>query len=45
MTLLIVSSEPTIRAFLPEVEDLVREGLVMIDPVEVVKYSTRSDGA
>jgi len=43
--ILIVSSPEKIRAFLPEVEALVSEGLVMIDDVEVIKYAGRQDSA
>ncbi len=45
VVVLIVSSEPKVRAFLPTVEELVAEGLVMLDPVDVVKYAARGDGA
>ncbi|HYN29139.1 MAG TPA: DUF190 domain-containing protein [Dermatophilaceae bacterium] len=41
--ILIVSSSAKVRAFLPEVESLVTEGLVMVDDVEVVKYAGRQD--
>ncbi|MFN8099181.1 MAG: DUF190 domain-containing protein [Dermatophilaceae bacterium] len=45
VVVLIVSSEDKMRAFLPTVEELVAEGLVMLDPVDVVKYAARGDGA
>lgn len=38
---IIVDTEEKIRAFLPEVDELVTEGLVMVDLVEVVKYVRR----
>ena len=40
-SIVIVDTEEKIRAFLPEVEELVTEGLVLVDPVEVVKYVSR----
>ncbi len=41
MVILIVDAEERIRAFLPELEELVGEGLVMIDEVEVIRYVGR----
>ncbi len=43
--IVIVSSRERVEAFLPQVEDLVTEGLVMVEPVEVIKYSGRQDEA
>jgi PII-like signaling protein len=40
-SIVIVDTEEKIRAFLPEVDELVIEGLVLVDPVEVVKYVSR----
>lgn len=37
----IVDTEERIRAFLPELEDLEIEGLVILDPVEVIRYAGR----
>ena len=37
-SIVIVDTDEKIRAFLPQVDELVTEGLVMLDPVEVVKY-------
>ncbi len=37
----LVDGEEKIRAFLPELDELVTEGLVIVDPVEVVRYSGR----
>jgi PII-like signaling protein len=34
----IVDGEERVRAFLPELDDLVTEGMVMIDEVEVIRY-------
>jgi PII-like signaling protein len=41
MTIVIVDQEDRIRAFLPQLDELVTEGLVVIDPVEVVRYAGR----
>lgn len=40
--IVIVDAEEKIRAFLPTLDDLVTEGLVMVDPVEVIRYVGRS---
>ncbi len=37
-SVVIVDTEDKIRAFLPQLDELVTEGLVTLDPVEVVKY-------
>jgi len=42
IAVIVVDTEEKIRAFLPQVQELVREGLVMVDPVEVVQYLGRS---
>jgi hypothetical protein len=41
----IVDSEERISAFLPEVEDLVTEGLVVVDDVRVVRHVSRGPDA
>jgi PII-like signaling protein len=41
MAIIIVDAEDKIRAFLPQLDDLVAEGLVIIDPVEVIRYVGR----
>ena len=38
----VVDAEEKVRAFLPELDEIVREGLVILDPVDVVKYVGRS---
>jgi PII-like signaling protein len=38
---IIVDQEDRIRAFLPQLDELVAEGLVIIDPVEVIRYVGR----
>lgn len=42
---IIVDVTEKIRAFLPQVDELVTEGLILLDPVEVIKYVSRSDPA
>ena len=41
LAVIIVDREDRIRAFLPQLDDLVTEGLVIIDPVEVIRYVGR----
>jgi uncharacterized protein len=36
-----VDTEERVRAFLPQLDELVTEGLVMVDPVEVIRYVGR----
>ena len=40
--IIIVDSEERIRGFLPQLYELVHEGLVIIDPVEVIRYVGRA---
>lgn len=40
----IVDTDERIRSFLPQVDELVTEGLVMVDEVEVLKYVSRTAG-
>jgi PII-like signaling protein len=40
-SIVIVDTEQRIRAFLPQVDELVTDRLVLLDPVEVVKYARR----
>ena len=42
IVIVIVDTEEKVRAFLPVLEELVAEGLVMIDPVEVIRYVGRA---
>ena len=44
LAIIIVDAEDKIRAFLPQLDDLVAEGLVIIDPVEVIRYVGRPPG-
>jgi len=41
-SVVIVDQDDRIRAFLPQVDELVTKGLVVIDSVEVVKYAGRT---
>jgi uncharacterized protein len=38
VAIIIVDTEDRIRAFLPQLDDLVHKRLVIIDPVEVIRY-------
>lgn len=42
IAIVIVDGEQKIRAFLPQLDELVAEGLVIIDPVEVIRYVGRA---
>lgn len=41
VAVVIVDAEERIRAFLPQLDELVAEGLVIINPVEVIRYVGR----
>jgi PII-like signaling protein len=41
MAVLLVDEEAKVRAFLPQLDELVSEGLVILDEVEVVRYTGR----
>jgi len=42
IAVVIVDTDERIRAFLPELDELVTEGLVMLDEVDVVRYVGRT---
>jgi uncharacterized protein len=42
IAIVIVDQDDRIRAFLPQLDELVTEGLVIIDPVEVIRYVGRA---
>lgn len=42
LAIIIVDAEDKIRAFLPQLDELVTEGLVIMDPVEVIRYVGRN---
>jgi uncharacterized protein len=41
VAIIVVDAAERIRAFLPQLDELVTEGLVIIDPVEVIRYVGR----
>ncbi|MER7900222.1 DUF190 domain-containing protein [Streptomyces sp. NPDC096046] len=41
IAVVIVDAEPRVRAFLPQLDELVTEGLVTLDDCEVIRYSGR----
>ncbi|MEU6231469.1 DUF190 domain-containing protein [Kitasatospora sp. NPDC047058] len=46
VAVVIVDTEERVRAFLPQLDELVAEGLVVLDPCEVIRYAGRGrDGA
>ena len=45
MAIVIVDRPEAIAAFLPQLDELITEGLVVLDDVEVVKYVGRPPGA
>jgi hypothetical protein len=38
IAIIIVDDEPVVRAFLPQLDELVAEGLVMLEEVEAIRY-------
>ena len=42
IAIIMVDAEDNIRAFLPQLDELVAEGLVILDPVEVIRYVGRA---
>ena len=44
MAIVIVDREEAIQAFLPQLDELIGEGLVILDDVEVVRYVGRPKG-
>ena len=42
VAIIIVDVEDRVRAFLPQLDELVTEGLVVLDPVEVIRYTGRA---
>jgi PII-like signaling protein len=45
LAVIIVDQEDRVRAFLPQLDELVTEGLVILDPVEVIRYVGRPAAA
>ncbi|MET8160037.1 DUF190 domain-containing protein [Sphaerisporangium sp. NPDC005289] len=44
IVVIIVDAEERVRAFLPRLDELVTEGLVVLDQVEVIRYTARPGG-
>jgi PII-like signaling protein len=44
VVIVIVDSSANIRAFLPQLDELVAEGAVIVDPVQVIRYAGRPTG-
>ncbi len=45
VAVVIVDTEDKIRSFLPQLDELISEGLVIVDPVEVIRYVGRGHPA
>jgi PII-like signaling protein len=45
VAVVVVDTEEKVRAFLPQLDELVRDGLAVLDPVEVVRYVDRPEDA
>ncbi|MEQ7010353.1 DUF190 domain-containing protein [Actinopolymorpha sp. B17G11] len=45
LIIVIVDDPDRIRAFLPQLDELIGEGLVIVEPVEVIRYVGRGRGA
>jgi PII-like signaling protein len=45
VAVVIIDTEERVRAFLPQLDELVGEGLVILDEVEVIRYVGRVEGA
>ncbi|MEU6471140.1 DUF190 domain-containing protein [Streptomyces massasporeus] len=43
VAVVIVDTEPRVRAFLPQLDELVTEGLMTLDACEVIRYTGRTD--
>ncbi|WP_214414077.1 DUF190 domain-containing protein [Sphaerisporangium fuscum] len=44
VVVIVVDTEDRIRAFLPQLDELIGEGLVILDEVEVIRYVGRAAG-
>ncbi|MFF4016176.1 DUF190 domain-containing protein [Streptomyces sp. NPDC001843] len=45
VAVVIVDTEERVRAFLPQLEEMVTEGLVILDECEVIRYMSRGGGS
>lgn len=43
VAIIIIDAADRIEAFLPQLDELIQEGLVILDPVNVIKYVGRSE--
>ncbi|MBO4252480.1 DUF190 domain-containing protein [Streptomyces griseorubiginosus] len=43
VAIVVVDTEERVRAFLPQLDELVDEGLVILDDCEVIRYAGRTD--
>ena len=43
VAIIIVDATDRIEAFLPQLDELIQEGLVILDPVDVIKYVGRTE--
>ncbi|MGW0474825.1 DUF190 domain-containing protein [Streptomyces coeruleorubidus] len=43
VAVVIVDTEPRVRAFLPQLDELVTEGLVTLDDCEVIRHTSQED--
>lgn len=44
IAIVVVDTEERVRAFLPQLDELVAEGLVVLDDCEVIRYTGRGEG-
>jgi PII-like signaling protein len=44
VAIVIVDNDERIKAFLPELDEIVQQGLVILDEVEVYRYAPAADG-
>lgn len=44
VVIMMVDSAERIRAFLPQLDELIGEGMAMLDEVEVIRYTDRGSG-
>jgi PII-like signaling protein len=42
MVIIIIDTQDKIRAFLPQLDELIHESLILVDPVEVIRYDDRA---
>jgi PII-like signaling protein len=43
VAIIIIDAADRIEAFLPQLDELIQEGLVILDPVDVIKYVGRTE--